>query len=455
MAMIKLNGKRVLVVGLAKSGAAMARFLTRKGAIVTVTDKASESELKEFALEMDSLGVKKELGSHSPETFINQDLIVLSPGVPHTLPQIKKAEDFSVPVIGEIELAASFIKEPIVAITGTNGKTTTTTLVSLMLEASGFSVFTGGNIGDPLTGYVDEAIARDYVVVELSSFQLDTIKSFRPKIAVLLNITDDHLDRYSDFNAYARSKGRIFENQEQDDIAIVNGDDAPSHAIGKVLQNRLYMFGSKGAGYSAVISRKSITISLPATGTKTIDLSNTRLIGSHNRENIAAAALATLAAGGSIESIQRVVDTFPGLPHRIQYIDTVDGIDWYDDSKATNMDAVLRALDAFDRKLVLILGGRNKGGNYLQLKDSILKSVSSVLAIGESSKEIKTVLGPHIKVTEMASLEDAVSRAHHEAKPGECVLLSPACSSFDMFRNYEHRSQVFVDAVKRLKKEKD
>jgi len=453
--MMKLNGKRVLVVGLAKSGAAMARFLKRKGAVVTVTDRASEQDLRELASEMDSLGIKKELGSHSQETFTNQDLIVLSPGVPHTLPQIKQAMDFGVPVIGEIELAACFIKEPIVAITGTNGKTTTTTLISLMLEASGMSVFTGGNIGDPLTGYVDEELTRDLVVVEVSSFQLDTIKTFKPKVAVLLNITDDHLDRYADFNAYARSKGRIFENQDQDDIAIINGDDAPSLAIGKVLQNRLYLFGAKGSGYSAVIGRKSITLNLPGSDTQTIDLSNTRLIGSHNRENIAAAALATLAAGGTLNGVQTVVDTFPGLPHRIEYIDTVANVDFFDDSKATNMDAVLRALDAFDRKLVLILGGRNKGGDYLQLKDAILKSVTSVLAIGESSKEIKTVLGPHIKVTEMPSLEDAVKKGLEEARPGECVLLSPACSSFDMFKNYEHRSQVFVEAVRRLKLEKD
>ncbi len=452
---MKLNGKRVLVVGLAKSGAAMARFLKRKGATVTVTDMAPAEKLKDLALEMDALGIGKELGSHSTETFVNQDLIVLSPGVPHTIAPVRQASDFGVPVIGEIELAASFIKEPMVAITGTNGKTTTTTLVSLMLEASGLSVFTGGNIGDPLTGYVDEDMKRDVVVVEVSSFQLDTIKTFRPKVAVLLNITDDHLDRYADFNAYARSKGRIFENQERDDIAIINGDDSPSHAIGKVLRNKLCLFGSKDPGYSAVISRNAITLNLPDSDeTKTLDLSSTRLIGSHNRENIAAAALATLAAGGTLEGVQTVINTFPGLPHRIEYIDTVDGVEFYDDSKATNMDAVLRALDAFDKKLVLILGGRNKGGDYLQLKDAVLKSARSIISIGESSREVKTVLGPYIRVTEMPSLEEAVKKGLEEAKPGECVLLSPACSSFDMFRNYEHRSQVFVDAVRQLKNRK-
>ena len=448
---MKLNGKRVLVVGLAKSGAAMARFLKRKGALVTVTDKATEAEIRELADEMDRLGIAKELGGHSQDLFMNQDLIVLSPGVPHTLPQIRQAEQFGVQVIGEIELASCFIKEPIVAITGTNGKTTTTTLVSLMLEASGLSVFTGGNIGDPLTNYVDQEMNRDVVVVEVSSFQLDTIKRFRPKVAVLLNITDDHLDRYADFNAYARSKGRIFENQEQNDIAVINADDPPSLAIGKILQNRVLLFGSKGTGYSARIEKDKIALNLPEREIRSLDLTKTRLIGSHNMENIAAAALAALSAGATQEGVQHVIDTFPGLPHRIEYIDTVGGVDFYDDSKATNMDAVLRALDAFDRKLVLILGGRNKGGDYLQLKDAILRSVRSVLAIGESSKEVKTVLGPYIRVTEMPSLEEAVRKGLEEARTGECVLLSPACSSFDMFRNYEHRSQVFVDAVRQLK----
>ena len=448
---MKLNGKRVLVVGLAKSGAAMARFLKHKGAQVTVTDKATAEDLRELADEMDRLGIAKEKGGHSQETFMNQDLIVLSPGVPHTLPQIRQAEQFGVKVIGEIELASCFIKEPIVAITGTNGKTTTTTLVSLMLEASGLSVYTGGNIGDPLTNYVDQDMKRDVVVVEVSSFQLDTIKRFRPKVAVLLNITDDHLDRYTDFNAYARSKGRIFENQEKDDIAIINGDDPPSLSIGKILQNRRLLFGSKGTGYNAAIEKSRIALNLPDREPLNLDLSKTRLIGSHNMENIAAAAMASLSAGATPEGVQHVIDTFPGLPHRIEYIDTVGGVDFYDDSKATNMDAVLRALDAFDRKLVLILGGRNKGGDYLQLKDAILRSVRSVVAIGESSKEVKTVLGPHIKVTEMPSLEEAVKKGLEEARPGECVLLSPACSSFDMFRNYEHRSQVFVDAVRQLK----
>lgn len=448
--MVKLTGKRVLVVGLARSGAAIARFLKSKGALVTVTDKAHAANLGERPNEMKALGIQTRLGDHKQEDFLSTDLIILSPGVPHTLPQIKMAMDSAITVMGEIELASMFIKEPIVAVTGTNGKTTTTTLVSLMLQESGLSVFTGGNIGKPLTEYALQTTPCDRVVVEISSFQLDTIKSFRPRVAVLLNITEDHLDRYKDFNAYIRSKGRIFENQEKDDIAIINGDDPVSLGVSKVLQNRKYIFGAFGSGYSAVIGRKKITLNLPGKDTMVLDLSHTRLPGSHNRENIAAAALATLAAGGTFEGVQRVVNTFEGLPHRIQYVGTVGNVDWYNDSKATNMDAVLRALDAFDSKLVLILGGRNKGGNFLLLKDRILETTRTVVAIGESVREIKQALSPYIRVIEADSLEDAVSLAREEAHDGDRVLFSPACSSFDMFRDYEHRGRVFADAVKAL-----
>lgn len=451
--MMKLSGKRILVVGLARSGAAIARFLNARGAQVTVTDKAQALDLGQRPMEMEALGIATELGVHNPDSFLKTDLIVLSPGVPHTLPQIKQAMDFSVPVMGEIELASMFIKEPIIAVTGTNGKTTTTTLISLMLEESGFKVFTGGNIGNPLTEYIELETPSDLVVVELSSFQLDTIKRFRPKIAVLLNITEDHLDRYASFEAYTRSKGRIFENQEMDDIAIINGDDPTSLSMGKILQNRKYTFGAGGSGYSAVISRKKITLNLPGCDTMVLDLSQAKLMGNHNRENIAAAALATLSAGGKLESIQTVVDTFEGLPHRIQHIGTIRGIDWYNDSKATNMDAVVRALDAFDSPLILILGGRNKGGSFLALKDGILKSTRTVVAMGESAKEIKNTLSPFIKVIEAQNMEEAVALSYGEAKEGDKVLFSPACSSFDMFTNYEHRGHVFADAVKQLKED--
>lgn len=460
---MQLKGKKILVVGLARSGVALVRFLKKQGAIVTITDSKSSDVLGPPALEVQELGATCELGGHNAETFMCADLIVVSPGVPHTITQIKQAKGFLVPVIGEIELASRFIKEPIIAITGTNGKTTTTTLITMMLEASGFRVFTGGNIGTPLIEYADRVVSEkqngisgnsekcDFVVVELSSFQLDTIDVFRPHIAALLNITDDHLDRYSDINAYARSKGRIFENQTSDDFAIINGDDKTSLELSKVLQNRKYIFGAKGSGYSAVIGRNKITFQLPGIDTFTVDLSNIKLFGKHNLENIAAAALTVITAGGSIEAIESVLSTFKGLPNRIEYVDSINGIAFYNDSKATNIDAVLRALEAFNNKVILIMGGRNKGGNFLLLKDAIEKHVRSVIVIGESTNEISASLGKYCKIYEATSLEEATEKAQKLTEDDGSVLFSPACSSFDMFNNYEHRGEVFRNSVRLLK----
>lgn len=454
---MQVKGKKILIVGLARSGAAMARFLKKRGAEVTVTDKAEPEDLGAFPAEMESLGIECELGFHNTESFIRSDLIVISPGVPHNISYLKQAKDLTIPVIGEIELASRFIREPIIAITGTNGKTTTTTLVSMMLEESGFTVFTGGNIGVPLIEYAERVSCNpdtekvDFVVVELSSFQLDTIESFRPDIALLLNITDDHLDRYTDFSAYARSKGRIFENQTREDVAIINGDDEAASKIGKILQNRKLMFGSQGAGYSAVICRNKINFTLPDKDPFCLDLSDSKLFGPHNRENIAAAALTTFAAGGSIDSVKSVVDSFPGLPNRIEYIANVAGINCFNDSKATNIDAVQRALEAFDNKVILIMGGRNKGGDFLSLQKIVREKAREIIVIGESTDEIMGSLGKYVRTTPAGSLEEAAEKACKKAQKGESVLFSPACASFDMFNNYEHRGEVFRNAVRLLK----
>lgn len=448
---MNFNGKHIVVVGLAKSGAAIARYLKKNGAVVTVTDKQKAGDLGERVDEMKALGIRTELGTHNTRTFLEADMIVLSPGVPHRLPQIQQASEMMIPVVGEVELASMFIREPIVAVTGTNGKTTVTTLISKMLEASGFRVYTGGNIGTPLSEYVMGDERCDVVVAEISSFQLDTIKTFRPDVAVLLNITDDHLDRYEDFYAYARSKGRIFENQEKDDIAVINSNDPASVDISRVLQNRKYFFGNEVSDNCAVIGENSISLSIPGSDPQVIDLSGTKLIGNHNRENIAASALAVLSIGGTFQSIQSVINTFGGLPHRIEYVETVNDTHWYNDSKATNIDAVIRALDSFDSPVTLIMGGRNKGGNFEQLKPSLTGSAKSIIAIGESKEEIRSSLGDTVKVTLATTLENAVEIAGKDAEPGQVVLFSPACSSFDMFNNYEHRGDSFRHAVKQFK----
>lgn len=446
-----LKGKKVVVVGLARSGSAMARFLKKQGARVRVTDLSSHEQLGEAALEMERLAIPMELGPHRLETFENADLVVLSPGVPHTIAPVKRAAELGIPVMGEIELACRFIKEPVIAVTGTNGKTTTVTLLSKMLEASGFDVFTGGNIGTPLIEYAAGDHKKDLVVAELSSFQLDTIDTFKPHIAVLLNITEDHMNRYESFDAYISSKGRIFENQTQNDIAIVNGSDPHTDKLWKGLRSRKYLFGSNSADGNAEIKGEKIVFHMDGAERGSLDLTSAKIFGKHNHENIAAAALAALAAGAKLEKIQAALTRFRGLPHRIEYIDSINGVRFFNDSKATNVDAVEKALDAFETPLVLIMGGRDKGVSLAVLKESLKKNIKSVVAIGEAREKIKTMASGVVPASEALSLEEAVEIAYQATEPGDSVLLSPACASFDMFKNYNHRGEVFCKAVNHLK----
>lgn len=446
-----LKGKKVVVVGLARSGSAMARFLKKQGARVRVTDLSSHRELGEAALEMERLEIPMELGPHRLETFENADLVVLSPGVPHTIAPVRRAAELGIPVIGEIELASRFIKEPVIAVTGTNGKTTTVTLLSKMLEASGFDVFTGGNIGTPLIEYAAGNHKKDLVVAELSSFQLDTIDTFKPHIAVLLNITEDHMNRYGNFDAYINAKGRIFENQGPNEIAIINGNDPHTGRLCKGLRSRNYLFSSNTAGSNAEIKGEKIVFHIDGAEKGSLDLTRARIFGKHNHENIAAAALAALAAGAKLEKIQAALNRFKGLPHRIEYIDSINGVRFFNDSKATNVDAVEKALDAFETPLVLIMGGRDKGVSLAVLKESLKKNIKSVIAIGEAHEKIKAMASGVVPASEALSLEDAVKIAYQAAEPGDSVLLSPACASFDMFKNYNHRGEVFCEAVNHLK----
>ncbi len=373
---MEIAGKHILVVGLGVSGVALVRFLTRRGALVTVTDMSPEAGLAGLLPEVRSLGARLEIGGHREDTFTQADLIVLSPGVPHDILPVQKAAALGVPVIGEIELAGRFIDTPIIAVTGTNGKTTTTSLVSAMLESSGLSVFTGGNIGSPLIGYADGPNKCDRVVAEISSFQLDTIFSFRPNVAVLLNIADDHLDRYADFGAYAQSKARIFENQTEADTAVLRGNDPVIASVTNGLKSRCQTFlhekdyaasEEKTVAVVRTISAESgflIQIYCQNNITDVYRIPLQRLPGRHNAENAAAAVLAALAAGGSREGIQAALNSFSLLPHRMELVRTLAGVDYINDSKATNVDAVVRAIESFERPVILILGGRDKGGDY-------------------------------------------------------------------------------------------
>ncbi len=463
---VNLNRKKVLVVGLGMTGLATARFLHHRGAMVTVTDITAEKDLAASVQELHQLGIRTELGGHRRNSFESSDLIVISPGVPHTHDFMAGARQKGIPVIGEIELASRFIREPIIAITGTNGKTTTTSLLGEMLVQCGMRVFVGGNIGNPLIGYVDRDEKTDWIVLEISSFQLDTIDSFRPDVGILLNITADHLDRYADMAGYAASKGRIFENQTPKDIAILNGADPYLLSETAKIHSRKWMFnGPMAPAEGAQIKGNALLFSftscphrkakspcfLPAPGSLRLDLSESRLRGKHNRENICAAALAAIAAGGDVRDIQIALNRFTGLSHRIQFIQTVNGITYVDDSKATNVDAVYRALESFQEPVVLIMGGRDKGGDYGILVKLMQNRVKHLILLGEAGERIFTALGNHVPTERASSMREAVNTAHRVAAAGDVVLLSPACSSFDMFRSYAHRGDVFQSEVKRLR----
>jgi UDP-N-acetylmuramoylalanine--D-glutamate ligase len=453
---MELRNRHILVVGLARTGEAVARFCMRRGARVTVTDAAGVDLLGTAAAELRRLGAAVELGSHRPESFTACDLIVVSPGVPLDIAPLQIARSHKKPLLGEIELAARFIREPIVAVTGTNGKTTTTELLGRMLSCSGRRVFVGGNIGDPLIGYVDREQRAEVVVAEISSFQLDTIATFRPHVGVLLNITPDHLDRYPDEEAYIRSKGRIFENQSASDWAVYNAEDRHIAEIVRNLRSRRLPFGHAPAGQGppgeggATIDGDSLRVTAPGCEGLQIDLSRSKLVGRHNRENIGAACLAGFCAGATPEGIAAAVADFKGLPHRLEYIASVDGVRFYNDSKATNVDAVRRALECFDQPLVLILGGRNKGGDFVPLQPALRRQLRHLVLMGECRAQLAEQLRDVAPQSLAATLEQAVVSARALAQPGDVVLLSPGCASFDMFTNYAERGEVFGRLVRQL-----
>jgi UDP-N-acetylmuramoylalanine--D-glutamate ligase len=449
---LNLKDKKALVVGLAKTGLAVARFLNSQGAQVTVADLLSEEELGPKAHEAIAMGLSLRLGPHDSETFLSQDLVVVSPGVPERIEPLEAARAAGIPVIGELELAVRYLDQPIVAVTGTNGKTTTTNLVGEMLKASQQRVFVGGNIGKPLIEYVNSGVRADVIVAEVSSFQLDTMSSFKPKVGVLLNISEDHLDRYRGFEEYIRSKGRLFENQDSTDFAVLNWTDPFVNRIEPGIRSQKLHFNvNSHEEVGAQLRGNELACRLPGgAAPQTFSLSKFSLKGLHNVENAAAASLAALAAGASASGIQEVLDTFEGLHHRVEHIRTVGGVDYYNDSKGTNVGAVVRALESFNAPVILIMGGRDKGGDYSILKDHIRAGVKRLIVTGEAKEKILDVLGGLTSSQEATSLDEAVNLANRTATHGDVVLLSPGCSSFDMFADYSERGEVFCKAVENL-----
>lgn len=458
---MRLKDKNIVVVGLGRTGLAVARFLHQQGARIVAADIADETALGDTVGKLRAMRIDVELGSHRSSIFQKADLIVVSPGVSHTIAPIAQARSRGVEVIGEVELAARFIQAPIIAVTGTNGKTTTTELLGQMLQNSGIPTFVGGNIGNPLIEYVSSGQKEQLVAAEISSFQLDTIDCFRPKISILLNITADHLDRYPDFEAYADSKIRIFKNQQAGDIAVLYGSDPLIRAkTANIESQRLFFPLLEANEQGATLNGKRIILKLDKLklmqpefcNQDILDITKTALMGRHNYENVCAASLAALAAGGTVEGIQNTLDQFKGLAHRLEHVATINRVRFYNDSKATNVDGVLRALDCFSKPVLLLMGGRDKGSNFSALKDHMGKHVKELIVMGEAADPIRKALG-HLKPTKVAaSMQEAVATAFQDASPEEVILLSPGCASFDWYSSYAERGDAFRCAVEEVKK---
>ncbi|HTZ96631.1 MAG TPA: UDP-N-acetylmuramoyl-L-alanine--D-glutamate ligase [Terriglobales bacterium] len=445
-----LQNKRVLVVGLGKSGVASALFLKAHGARVTVSDTKTQDELKEEIPQLLDEGIAVETGGHGERTFRNQDLIVVSPGVPLDAAPLQQARALGEKVIGEIELAAQFFPGSIIAITGSNGKTTTTTLTGDVVVNGGFPVVVGGNIGRPAISLVEDASDDTIAVLEVSSFQLETIETFRPHIAVVLNVTPDHLDRHHSFDAYTDAKARIFENQKSDDFAVLNFDDPTCVKLASRTRAQVFWFSRKKEVKQGAQVRDGRILFRDTNGEREIMLtSEVPLKGSHNVENVLAAVCIGMLSGVEPRRIGKAVREFRAVEHRLEHVATIRGVEYYNDSKATNVDATIKALESFPANIHLILGGKDKGSDYSVLNDLLRQRVKWVYTIGAAAAKIES----QIKGTEVVhaeTLENAIHLATDSAHPGDIVLLAPACSSFDQFHNYEHRGQVFKSLVHSL-----
>lgn len=445
-----VRGQRVTVVGAARSGVAAAHLLVRRGALVTLTDL--RSEIPE-ATELRAAGVALELGGHSADTLLRSDLVVLSPGVPADQPHVAAARAAGVDVIGELELASRWVRGRIVAITGTKGKSTTTTLTGRMLQAGGHRVLVGGNIGHALSAQVEASTDDTIHVVEASSFQLETIETFRPWIAVLLNFSPDHLDRHISVDAYAGAKSRIFINQAADDWAVLNADDAAVTQIASAAVSRRLVFSMSDSLASGVLVRGNEIVRRTAEGDQPlVPLTSIQLIGRHLIADVLAASAVASLAGVDSEAMTRAVESFRGLEHALEPVAEFAGVLFVNDSKATNVEAARRAIESFN-SIVVIMGGRFKGGDLRDLRDPLVERGATVVAIGESRERIRSAFADAIPVHEADDMNRAVRTAFASAAPGTAVVLAPACASFDMFRDYAERGRAFKQEVARLQEE--
>jgi UDP-N-acetylmuramoylalanine--D-glutamate ligase len=462
---MNVEGKKVLVVGIARSGVAVARLLASKGALLIANDIRAEHEFVSEAQQLRSLGVMLSLGGHPESLFLNAELIVLSPGVPADLAPLERARQAGIEIISEPELAGRFLRGRMIGVTGSNGKTTTTTLIGELMRAAGAEVIVGGNIGTPLTSLVEKSGDNTWTVAELSSFQLEMIESLRVHVAAVTNITPDHLDRHGTFENYVRAKHRIFQNQTGDDWAVLNGQDRGTADMISALgvPSRKVFFSSRGGetltdAPADIYSRdgRIYTRMLDGGGSEleVMPIDQIPLRGMHNVENVMTALASVFCAMGTegkdLPALVEAIRQFKGVEHRIEFVAEIEGVKFYNDSKATNVDSTVKALEAFDRNIIVILGGKDKGSDYTVLAPLVVERVKQIILIGAASDKIADQLRDTRPMTRARTMQDAVSKSMEAAAAGDTVLLAPACASFDMFENYEHRGRVFKEAVYKL-----
>ncbi|MEP6919652.1 MAG: UDP-N-acetylmuramoyl-L-alanine--D-glutamate ligase [bacterium] len=451
---MELAGKKVLVIGAARSGIACAQFLAARGATVALNDRKPLGEWSPAALALKDYGIACLAGDVPGWLLENIELVVISPGVPTKSIPIRYAERAGAEIIGEVELAYRYLKGRIVAITGTNGKTTTTTLIGELLKDAGLQVQVGGNIGTPLISMIESSREDGWTVAELSSFQLETIKDFHPEVAVVLNVTPNHMDRYESVTDYAAAKHRIFSNQVSGDVAVLNDDDEVVSAWASGLRAHVVKFSVQHQLSEGLFLRGGGLISRTAHGEKVLlQRDEMKLRGLHNVENVLAALSAGLACGAGPESMRQTVRRFEPVEHRLEFVREIDGVKFYNDSKATSVDATVKALEAFadaSGKVVLILGGLGKKAPYAPLAALVREHVRQLILIGEDAETIQAELGEYATSERARDMKDAVTRSFESAQPGDVVLLAPACASFDMFESFEHRGRVFKEEVSSL-----
>ena len=449
---LELKGKRVLVIGLARTGVATALFCADRGAVVTAADTRSADELGDCVSNLREAGVQLQLGGYADAILHGQELVVPSPGVSADSPLLIKAREMKITLWSEIELAYRFLRGRLIGITGSNGKTTTTTLVDHILRDAGLSTVLAGNIGTPLIAQVKETNGTTITVAELSSFQLELIETFRPNISVLLNLTPDHLDRHKTFTSYAAAKARIFENQTEEDAAIINLDDAASREIDPPRPQVFWFSRKTNVEQGAFVKNGKIIFRRNGQEEEILNFDEIPLPGAHNLENVLAATVAARLAGAQSAQIAEAIRSFTGVEHRIEFVAKILGVSYYNDSKATNVDATLKALGAFPGRIIVILGGKDKDSDYTQLRTALREKAILALLIGGAAEKIDKQIEGSVATMRSGTLEDAVIFAAQAAHSGDIVLLAPACASFDQFQNYEHRGRVFKELVHRLQR---